>query len=255
MTSDPQPIADENPNMAVYRSYVSSGAFGTSVEGTPDLGPRLPYLKRLVRKFFPADRQSSILDLGCGDGGLLRVAQDSGYQRLRGVDLSLEQVRIARARGLSHIDQAEIIPFLLQQEPGMFDLVVTFDVIEHLTKKELMTVIGEVHRILKKGGRWIIHVPNGQSPFFGRIRYGDFTHELAFTQRSLASVLRVGGFSAIESFEDQPIPHGLVSLVRFILWKILRNLLRLYIIIESGERGGDLVFSQNFLAIAEKHDR
>jgi hypothetical protein len=24
--------------------------------------------------------------------------------------------------------------------------------------------------------------------------------------------------------------------------------------IESGERGGDLVFSQNFLAIAEKHD-
>jgi SAM-dependent methyltransferase len=185
---------------------------------------------------------------------VLSVALDLGYRHISGVDLSGEQVTIARARGLSPIHQAEIIPYLFEQEPDTFDLVVTFDVIEHLTKKELMTVIEEVHRILKTGGRWIIHVPNGQSPFFGRIRYGDFTHELAFTQRSLASVLRVGKFSAIECFEDQPTPHGVTSLVRFILWKLLRNFLRLYIMIETGERGGDLIFSQNFLAVAQKCD-
>jgi SAM-dependent methyltransferase len=252
MTSDELHRHEENPNLRIYRSYVSSGAFGTFSEGPPDLRPRLPYLRRLVRKFFPIDKQSSILDLGCGDGGLLSVAQDLGYRRVTGVDLSPEQVQIARARGLPEIHQAEIIPFLSKQEPDTFDLVVTFDVLEHLSKKELMVVIGEVQRILRKGGRWIIHVPNGQSPFFGRIRYGDFTHELAFTQRSLSSVLRVGRFSAIECFEDQPTPHGVTSLVRFILWKILRNFLRLYIMIETGERGNDLVFSQNFLAVAQK---
>lgn len=242
----------EDPNRIVYRSYVSSGAFGTISENPPDLGPRLPYLRRLIRKFFPTDKQSSVLDLGCGDGGLLFAAQELGYRQLIGVDLSPEQVKVARARELTQIHHAEIIPFLSKQEPDTFDLVVTFDVIEHLTKKELMVVIGQVHRILRNGGRWIIHVPNGQSPFFGRIRYGDFTHEIAFTQRSLASVLRVGRFSAIECFEDQPTPHGLTSLVRFILWKLLRNFLRLYIMIETGERGNDLVFSQNFLAVAQK---
>jgi 2-polyprenyl-3-methyl-5-hydroxy-6-metoxy-1,4-benzoquinol methylase len=244
---------EENPNKRVYRSYVSSGAFGTISEGPADLTPRLPYLRRLVGRFFPADKQSAILDLGCGDGGLFSVAQDLGYRQLTGIDLSAEQVQIAHARGLSQIQQAEIIPFLQRKAPGTFDLVVTFDVLEHLTKKELMLVIGEVHRILKDGGRWIIHVPNGQSPFFGRIRYGDFTHELAFTQRSLASVLRVGGFSSIDCFEDQPTPHGVISLVRLVLWKIIRNALRIYIMVETGERGNDLVFSQNFLAIAQKN--
>jgi SAM-dependent methyltransferase len=243
---------DEDPNRRVYQSYVSSGAFGSISDTPPDLKPRLPYLKRLIGKFFPAERQSYILDVGCGDGGFLSAARDLGYRQSVGVDLSEEQVQIARSRGLPQVHQAEMIPFLREQTLESFDLVVAFDVIEHLSKKELMVVIGEVHRILKKGGRWIIHVPNAQSPFFGRIRYGDFTHELAFTQRSLASVLRVGGFSTIDCYEDQPTPHGITSFIRFVLWKIVRNFLRLYIMIESGERGHDLIFSQNFLAIAGK---
>jgi SAM-dependent methyltransferase len=253
MSEHPSPL-DESPNMRVYRSYVSSGAFGTISQAPASLSPRLPYLKRMIQKLFPIDRRAAILDLGCGDGGLLRVAQDLGYQQLTGIDLSAEQVAIARARGLSQIHQEAIIPFLSKQQPESFDLVVAFDVIEHLTKKELMSVMGEVHRVLRKQGRWIVHVPNGQSPFFGRIRYGDFTHELAFTQRSLASVLRVGNFTAIECFEDQPTPHGITSLVRFVLWKILRNIMRLCIMIETGEWGHDLILSQNFLAIAQKCD-
>src|ERR1700749_4400941 len=158
----------DDPNRRTYRNYVSSGAFGTISDAPADLTPRLPYLRRLAGKFFPAERQSHILDAGCGDGGLLSVAQDLGYRQIVGIDLSLEQVQIARARGLTDVHQAEMIPFLREQAPETLDLVVTFDVLEHLTKRELMAVIGESHRILKEGGRWIIHVPNGQSPFFGR---------------------------------------------------------------------------------------
>lgn len=243
---------DENPNLVMYRSYVSSGAFGTT--STNDLAPRRPYLTKLVGRLFPSDRQAAILDLGCGDGGLLSVARDAGYRQITGVDLSAEQIQIARARGLTDIHQAEIIPFLETRNDGSFDVIIAFDVIEHLTKRELLTVIGETYRVLRPGGRWIIHAPNGQSPFFGRIRYGDFTHELAFTQKSLSALLRVGKFVKIQCFEDQPIPHGATSLVRFILWKLLRNIWRFFIMVETGERGNDLILSQNFLAIAIKPD-
>ena len=43
-------------------------------------------------------------------------------------------------------------------------------------------------RALKPGGRWILHTANAESPFYGRVRYGDITHEQAFTQsRSTSS--------------------------------------------------------------------
>jgi len=252
MTAAGAPPPDDDPNRRIYRSYVSSGARVAIPQDGSEVGPRAPYLKRLVRNLFPADRQARVLDLGCGDGALLFVAQQAGYRQITGVDLSPEQVEIARSRGLPRIEEAEIMPFLAAQPAQSYDLVIAFDVIEHLSKPELMAVMGEIHRVLRDGGRWIIHVPNAQSPFFGRIRYGDFTHEMAFTQRSLASVLRVTGFAAIECFEDQPTAHGLVSLIRLMLWKILINGLRLYIMIESGERGDDLIFSQNLLAIASK---
>jgi hypothetical protein len=45
----------------------------------------------------------------------------------------------------------------------------------------LFAATDETLKILRLGGRRIIRVPNGVSPFAGVIRYGDLTHELAFT--------------------------------------------------------------------------
>ena len=109
----------------------------------------------------------------------------------------------------------------------------------------------EVRRVLKPNGRWIIHAPNAESPFFGRIRYGDFTHELAFTHQSLGAVLRAGGFGQVECFEDEPVVHGLKSAVRWVFWKLLRLGLRFFIAVETGETAAG-IYSQNLTAVARK---
>ena len=49
------------------------------------------------------------------------------------------------------------------------DMVITFDVIEYFTKNELIPFTDEVYRVLRKGGKWIIHTPNGESMFAGRM--------------------------------------------------------------------------------------
>lgn len=131
-------------------------------------------------------------------------------------------------------------------------MVIAFDVIEHFTRDELLPFVDEVHRVLKPGGRWIIHVPNGESPFFGSIRYGDMTHELAFTRTSLAQLLLASGFTEMRSFEVQPVVHGAKSALRWLLWRGFRSLLRLYIAAETGDAGGGHIFSQNLLAVAVK---
>lgn len=108
----------------------------------------------------------------------------------------------------------------------------------------------EVYRILRKGGKWLIHCPNGESPFGMRMLFWDFTHELAFTRTSIAQILLASGFSGVQSYEDKPVVHGVKSLVRRCLWETFRLLLRLYLAAETGNGEKECIFSQNFLTVA-----
>lgn len=238
-------------NAFMYRRYVSSGGFGITPQTEADLSPRMPGMQQIVRRYFPRDRNAPILDLGCGNGVLLLAAQREGYRNLSGVDGSAEQVAVAQALGIRNVREGDLFVELSTTNDTSLDCVVTLDVIEHLSKSDLLRLMADVHRVLRPGGRWIIHVPNAESPFFGRVRYGDFTHELAFTRQSLSALLRAGRFANVLCVEDQPIPHGLKSTVRFMLWKLLRQLPRAWIAVETGEISNG-IYSQNFLVIAEK---
>jgi predicted TPR repeat methyltransferase len=170
---------------------------------------------------------------------------------LQGVDGSAEQVAIAHRLGITEVRQGDLFGELATTAAESIDVVVAYDVIEHLGKQDLLRLAGEVKRVLKPGGRWIIHAPNAESPFFGRIRYGDFTHELAFTRQSLSAVLRAAGFADVGCVEDVPIAHGVKSAIRFVLWKLLRLGCRFFIAVETGETA-DGIYSQNLIAIADK---
>jgi SAM-dependent methyltransferase len=137
---------------------------------------------------------------------------------------------------------------------GSLDVVITFDLIEHFIKTELIELIDEVRRVLKPDGRWIIHVPNAEGPFGSRMRHWDFTHQLAFTRVSIAQLLKSSGFSDVACFEDQPVSHGVVSTIRAMLWQFIRLSLLFYIAVETGEISRDAILSQNLPAVARRGD-
>src|SRR5207249_2866244 len=128
------------------------------------------------------NKDAAILDLGCGFGALIHFASQLEYRNIRGIDTAPQQVEIAQRLGITDVEQGDLWTALEAQAEASLDVVVTFDVIEHFTRDELLCFVDAVARALKSGGRWIIHVPNGESPFSGRIRYGDLTHELSFTR-------------------------------------------------------------------------
>ena len=169
-----------------------------------------------------------------------------------GVDGSTEQVEAAQRLGIEGVEQADIFETLSKEAPEALDCIVTFDLIEHFDRDELILLVDCIRRALGPGGRWIIHTPNAESPFGMRTRYGDLTHELAFTRTSLAQLLLSSGFSQVNFYEDQPVAHGVKSAARWVLWKGLRSLLRLYLAVETGDTGRDAIFSQNLLAVAFK---
>ncbi|MEZ4218757.1 MAG: class I SAM-dependent methyltransferase [Myxococcota bacterium] len=234
----------------LYASYVSAGQAHPPAT-LAGLAPRLPYLRKLVDAHFPSDRDARVLEVGCGYGALVHVARERGYANVAGVDVSAEQVAAARALGIDDIAHGDVLAALAAQPAGALDAVVAFDVLEHFSRDELIPLVDAVHRALAPGGRWIVHVPNGESPFFGQVRYGDLTHELAFTRQSLRQLLLASGFARVDVFEDAPVPHGLRSRARAVLWSAIRTALRVCAAAETGEASGH-VFTRNLLAVAFK---
>lgn len=236
----------------IYDAYVHARAVPLVQEGRDNLNSRRPYLRAMVRRHFPPDLGSAVLDLGCGHGTVMYFAREAGYQNIRGVDRSPEQVSQAKRLGINSVEEGDLLHTVRNTPDEAFDVVLTFDVIEHLRRDELLALVDGVRRILRPNGRWILHTPNAESPFFGRIRYGDLTHEQAFTRTSMAQLLLSSGFRTFACFEDAPIVHGIKSALRLAIWKALRAMMRLYLAAETGSTDSSVILSQNFLVVATK---
>lgn len=235
----------------IYDRYNSSRQRSNAPNDRSGLENRLPYLNRFVARHFPDARSALILDIGCGYGAVIDAASRAGYHFVRGVDSSPEQVVSATRLGIDGVELGDAVESLLGYADDSLDVVVAFDVIEHLTMAELIKMTDEVRRVLRVNGRWIIHTTNGASPFFGAVRYGDLTHMGAFTETSLAQLVLSSGFSRVSSDEDEPVAHGWRSVIRLIAWRCIRIVLRFCTAAETGDAGRGIL-SRNFVTVAIK---
>ncbi|MBD2131559.1 class I SAM-dependent methyltransferase [Sphaerospermopsis sp. FACHB-1094] len=87
---------------------------------------------------------SRILDLGCGDGIVLKQLI-SKYPFLEGygVDISQEALSYLTPPLKTYHSDLESLPF----QDDFFDLCFSIDVLEHIIPDKLTTVIGEIHRV------------------------------------------------------------------------------------------------------------
>jgi len=214
-----------------------------------DLREQSIFWEYYYKDFLTKDSEATVLDLGCGDGLFVYWLQHMGYKNSYGIDISSEQVEIAKKLGIENITHADIFEFL-NNKKGVYDMIIARDVIEHFKKDELLSLLELVYSNLKEGGRFIIKTPNGESPFTGRYRWGDFTHEVIFTWSSLNQLFKVTGFREVKFKPAGPVPHGLKSAVRYFLWKCIETFLRFYIIVETGQKKG--IFTQNIIACGVK---
>lgn len=211
--------------------------------------PSFPASRALILQHFPKDLSAAVLELGCGAGRLLHAAQELGYRNVRGVDVSAEQVSTAARLGVRGVSQGDALTEIAGQAPASLDVVVCWDLLEHLAMEPLLALPPLVFRALKPGGVWLIHVPNGTSPFVGRVLFGDITHYRAFTPESMRQLL-APSFAQLSFFEDVPVVHGVRSAARRVLWQAARSAAQLWLAVESGTTSN--LLSQNFLTVAKK---
>ena len=106
-------------------------------------------LRRAVRDL-PLGRA---VDIGAAGGGNTRVLRDLGWHASP-LEYGREGAEVARERGLPVL-RADAVRLPLAD--GALDLVVAFDVLEHLDDDA--GCAGEIHRVLRPGGTALVAVP------------------------------------------------------------------------------------------------
>jgi len=185
----------------------------------------------------PKEKTDKIVDIACGSGDFLSWLKNKGYNNIFGIDISKEQIERARKNiGNNEVEMRDVFEFLKDKKDN-FDMIIALDLIEHLEKEEILELLRLIYEALKTSGRLLLSVPNAETLFAGSILYGDFTHEIAFTRASLSQVLRLNGFQEIKFLKTEPIVHGFKSFVRFLIWKAIKQLIKIYFLAETGSVG------------------
>jgi len=210
-----------------------------------------PCLAYYLKNWLRAEKDAHIIDLGCGDGRIIYLLQRMGYTNVVGVDISESQLRIARQVS-NRVVNADVLEYLTNTSKK-YDLILSLDLIEHLTKDEVLKFLDLCKARLNTSGRLILQTPNASSPFFGDVRYGDFTHELCFTPKLLSQLVSRAGFADIECRETGPVPAGYSfrSSIRYVLWQLIRMFFCLVQMTETGGCG-QRIYTRVFLMSAVK---
>lgn len=219
----------------LYGSYVSANkGYGYAAADDRDRDQRFRFLDYFVGPWLrDLPKDAAILDLGCGAGHFLEYLRSRDFTGGSGVDLSREQLEIARGLGLQ-VEEASLFDALADARRVPYDLISAFDVFEHLTRDEIFRALDLARLRLRDGGRLFLQVPNGDTPFAGSVFWGDATHETNFTATSLRHLLESAGFANVQFQESYPPPIQGRWILRWILWKGLHALIRLFHMIETG---------------------
>ncbi|MFZ3323614.1 MAG: methyltransferase domain-containing protein [Usitatibacter sp.] len=247
----PDPKSPDGYRELLYERYAEANPIMPSSLSEAELHRQGRQLKYYLRGWLPARKDAAIFELGSAYGRLLNLLKSEGYTRFTGSDVSEDQVRLARQMGVP-VEFGDGVA-MLESRTEALDLIVAIDVIEHLTKPEIVRFFNAAARALRPGGRIILQTPNAASPWGMSLQCGDFTHETAFTPDVLDGLLTVFGFKAIEFREVGPIPFGnsLASTMRALLWVVVKAGLRTMELIETGSRG-PAVLTRSMLVTATR---
>jgi len=115
------------------------------------------FVEEIFKKWIAKNARGRVLDSGCGDGAV--TAEIAKRLEVTGIDVSEKNLKVAKKAGLRTVmhDLAKKLPFKAEE----FDTAISNQVLEHVYDTDFY--LGEIYRVLKKGGVLLITTPNAVS--------------------------------------------------------------------------------------------
>lgn len=139
-----------------------------------------------------------VIDVGCGDGHLVRLMAKRGAHVL-GVECSPRQ--LAKARAAETIADEEIVEGVGQALPApdcSADVVVFFNSLHHIPAAAMAQALAEARRVLKPGGIVYVSEPLAEGQFYATCRPVD--DEAGVRAQAYQALRSAPGFIQAEEF-------------------------------------------------------
>jgi 2-polyprenyl-3-methyl-5-hydroxy-6-metoxy-1,4-benzoquinol methylase len=111
------------------------------------------------------NKNSKILDIGCGIGNNLEILKHHGYSNIYGVDISLDMVEETREKGFTALS---VDDFFNSNMDG-FDVLLFSHVLEHIGYPDIVNVLESYFSKAKDGAHIVIIMPLLYDAFFNDI--------------------------------------------------------------------------------------
>ncbi len=160
-------------------------------------GRILLFIRDLYRalkvKFFLNPK--SLLDVGCGTGGMIRILRFLGVDA-RGLEISNYQLSLANPKIKEFLTVGNILN--LPYKNSFFDIVTTVDVLEHIPTEHLALAIGECNRVAKK---LTVHkIFTSENWWIRYTHVVDLSHASIFNRSWWQKFLRENGYTELNKF-------------------------------------------------------
>ena len=175
-----------------------------------------------------------------------------GFTNVHGIDISLDQIKMAHELGLNNAIHGDIFDFLANNYEK-FDIILGIDIVEHLQKGELTVLMKEVHATLKTNGIAVFRTPNADGIGNTVFSAGDFTHENILNGFSAKQICLSAGFTDVQVVKsfirvDNPVKE----VIRKIFWTVFTFLKRLELF-AAGISNKKVILTPNLLFKVVKH--
>lgn len=129
------------------------------------------YNAELKRIGIDLNKKIHVLEIGFGNGTFLRYSKNKNWD-IEGVEANQDLINLAnnfgfKAKHTKHMDSFK---------KNFFDLIVAFDVLEHLDHDSIINLLNTTSKLVKSDGIFLARFPNGDSPFSMPYQNGDATH-------------------------------------------------------------------------------
>jgi 2-polyprenyl-3-methyl-5-hydroxy-6-metoxy-1,4-benzoquinol methylase len=233
-----------------YSGYETWKGWGNTAFGKFERADAIYYSRELARsgvRILPGIR---ILEVGFGNGSFAGWATSQGFI-YKGTEVISELVEHGRKCGFDTHLSSVSLDRISASEP--LDLVIAIDVLEHIDRDQLQSLLHEAKTNLRGGGLIVARVPSGDSPFSGAIQHGDLTHKIILGSSAVRQLARQSGLEVLQ-IRAPVLPLrglGALTMIRRFLIHLVRALT--YPIIDKVFMGGgDPVLSPNLLFVLRK---
>jgi SAM-dependent methyltransferase len=219
----------------------------------PNADTNDPALELNYRAWLPPDRRAPILDLGCGDGRVLRFLSALGYEQVLGVDRDEGALASIGALPGVTLECRDVDPGYLDRHRGRFRLIVLRQMIYYVGRGEVMAFLLAAKDALTDDGVILVEFFNAALLSSRLTEQKDPFIRTAYTEHAMRRLFEAAGLHVRAIHGERRRVSGLRSGLYAALRAIWVQLLKAIYILERGiDNELPRIYTKSIVAVASK---